>query len=54
MERPRSAGGRGLAGLLNRLDRHGTAIGNRLLADRHRDVMAARAILLDRLKRMDA
>ncbi|QCI94936.1 DNA repair protein RecO [Novosphingobium sp. EMRT-2] len=44
----------GWPALLDRLDRHGTAIGNRLLADRHRDVMAARAILLDRLKRMDA
>lgn len=38
--------------LLARLERQGTAIGNRLLADRRRDVMAARAILLDRLKRI--
>lgn len=40
------------ATLLARLDRQGLAIGNRLLADRRRDVMAARAILLERLKRM--
>lgn len=38
--------------LLARLDRQGKAIGNRLLADRARDVMGLRAILLDRLKRI--
>jgi DNA repair protein RecO (recombination protein O) len=56
------AGGHGLnaappadmpwAQLLALLDRQGAAIGNHLLADRKRDVMAARAILMDRLKRM--
>lgn len=40
--------------LLARLDRQGKAIGHRLLADRHRDVMASRAILLERLKRINA
>ncbi|WP_225207689.1 DNA repair protein RecO [Novosphingobium huizhouense] len=39
--------------LLGRLDRQGRAIGNRLLADRPGDVMALRAILLDRLKRIE-
>ena len=38
--------------LLALLDRQGRSIGNRLLADRGRDVMAARAILIDRLKRI--
>lgn len=38
--------------LVARLDRQGMAIGNRLLADPRRDGMAARAILLDRLKRI--
>jgi DNA repair protein RecO (recombination protein O) len=38
--------------LIARLARQGLAIGNRLLADPRRDVMAARAILLDRLKRI--
>lgn len=38
--------------LLARLDRQGVAIRNRLLAERRGDVMAARAILLERLKRM--
>lgn len=38
--------------LLARLERQGQAIDTRLLADRGRDVMAARAILLDRLRRM--
>lgn len=38
--------------LVARLERQGKAIGNRLLADRAGDVMAARAILLDRLKRI--
>ncbi len=38
--------------LLDRLDRQGKAIGNRLLADHRRDVMGLRAILLDRLKRI--
>ncbi|MCW1384019.1 recombination protein O N-terminal domain-containing protein [Novosphingobium sp. KCTC 2891] len=38
--------------LLERLDRQGKAIGNRLLADHRRDVMGLRAILLDRLKRI--
>jgi len=38
--------------LLARLDRQGLAIGNRLLAERRGDVMATRAILLERLKRM--
>lgn len=38
--------------LLARLERQGKAIGNRLLADRAGDVMGARAILLDRLKRI--
>lgn len=38
--------------LLERLDRQGKAIGNRLLADQRRDVMGLRAILLDRLKRI--
>ena len=42
------------AQLLALLDRQGAAIGNRLLADRRRDVMAARAILMDRLKRISA
>ena len=40
------------ADLLDRLDRQGKAIGNRLLADQRRDVMGLRAILLDRLKRI--
>lgn len=39
-------------GLLERLRRQGGAIESRLLADRRRDVMGARAILLDRLKRI--
>ncbi|CAH0495719.1 DNA repair protein RecO [Novosphingobium sp. CECT 9465] len=39
--------------LLARLERQGKAIGNRLLAERAGDVMGARAILLDRLKRMN-
>lgn len=38
--------------LLARLDRQGTVIANRLLADRASDVMAARTILLDRLRRI--
>lgn len=38
--------------LLARLERQGKIIGNRLLADRARDVMGARAILLDRLRRI--
>lgn len=38
--------------LLTRLERQGKIIGNRLLADRARDVMGARAILLDRLRRI--
>lgn len=38
--------------LLARLERQGTAIANRLLADRGRDVMGLRAILLERLKRI--
>ncbi len=38
--------------LLARLDRQGKIIGNRLLADRARDVMGARAILLGRLRRI--
>ncbi len=38
--------------LIARLDRLGSAIGNHLLADPRRDGMAARAILLDRLKRI--
>lgn len=38
--------------LLARLDRQGKAIANRLLADRAGDVMGARAILLDRLRRI--
>ncbi|TXI11140.1 MAG: DNA recombination protein RecO [Novosphingobium sp.] len=38
--------------LLARLDRQGKAIANRLLADRTRDVMGARAILLGRLRRI--
>lgn len=38
--------------LLARLERQGKAIANRLLADRTRDVMGSRAILLDRLRRM--
>jgi len=40
--------------LLARLDRQGQTIAHRLLADRRRDVMAARAILLERLKRINA
>lgn len=40
------------ADLVVRLDRLGQAIGNRLLADRRRDVMGARTILLDRLRRI--
>lgn len=42
------------AALVARLDRQGRAIEGRLLADRRGDVMAARAILLDRLKRIPA
>ena len=38
--------------LLDRLERQGKAIANRLLADRTRDVMGSRAILLDRLRRI--
>ena len=38
--------------LLIRLDRQGKAIGNRLLAERAGDVMGARAILLERLRRI--
>lgn len=38
--------------LLARLERQGKAIANRLLADRAGDVMGARAILLDRLRRI--
>ncbi len=38
--------------LLARLDRQGKAIANRLLADRTGDVMGARTILLDRLRRI--
>lgn len=38
--------------LLAQLDRQGTVIANRLLADRASDVMAARTILLDRLRRI--
>lgn len=38
--------------LLARLERQGRAIGNRLLADRRGDGMAARTILLDRLRRI--
>ncbi|WP_338467787.1 recombination protein O N-terminal domain-containing protein [Novosphingobium sp. ZN18A2] len=40
--------------LIARLDRQGRAIESHLLADRRGDVMAARAILLDRLKRISA
>ncbi|WP_226018674.1 DNA repair protein RecO [Novosphingobium sp. FKTRR1] len=40
--------------LIVRLERLGQAIGNRLLADRRRDVMGARTILLDRLRRIGA
>lgn len=39
-------------GLLALLDAQGPAIASQLLAERRRDVMAARAILLDRLKRI--
>ncbi|NLR72433.1 DNA recombination protein RecO [Novosphingobium sp. ERN07] len=38
--------------LLARLDRQGKAIANRLLAERTGDVMGARTILLDRLRRI--
>lgn len=38
--------------LLNHLHRQGRAIESHLLAERRRDVMGARAILLDRLKRI--
>jgi len=38
--------------ILARLERQGTAIGNRLLADRRRDVMGLRTILLERLRRI--
>jgi DNA repair protein RecO (recombination protein O) len=38
--------------LLFRIDRQGKAISNRLLAERAGDVMGARAILLDRLRRI--
>lgn len=38
--------------LLARLDRQGEAIANRLLAERTGDVMGARTILLDRLRRI--
>ncbi|MCC6941524.1 MAG: DNA repair protein RecO C-terminal domain-containing protein, partial [Novosphingobium sp.] len=38
--------------LLFRLERQGKAISNRLLAERAGDVMGARAILLDRLRRI--
>lgn len=38
--------------LLARLERQGKAIANRLLAERARDVMGARTILLDRLRRI--
>jgi DNA repair protein RecO (recombination protein O) len=38
--------------LLARLERQGAELGERLLADRRGDAMGARAILLDRLKRM--
>jgi DNA repair protein RecO (recombination protein O) len=38
--------------LLARLDAQGPAIASQLLAERRRDVMAARAILLERLKRI--
>ena len=38
--------------LLARLERQGKVIANRLLADRTRDVMGARAILLGRLRRI--
>lgn len=38
--------------LLARLERQGKAIANRLLADRTGDVMGARTILLDRLRRI--
>lgn len=38
--------------LLARLDRQGKAIANRLLADRAGDVMGARAILIERLRRI--
>lgn len=40
------------AALIVRLDRQGNAIANRLLADRGRDGMGLRAILLERLKRI--
>ncbi|BEV02016.1 recombination protein O N-terminal domain-containing protein [Novosphingobium olei] len=39
--------------LIERLDRQGRAIGNRLLADRTGDVMGLRTILLDRLRRIE-
>ena len=39
--------------LLSRLERQGRAIGNRLLADRSGDVMGLRAILIERLKRIE-
>lgn len=42
------------AAQIARLDRQGEAIAGRLLADRRRDVMAARTILLDRLRRIAA
>ncbi|MFN3551594.1 MAG: DNA repair protein RecO [Novosphingobium meiothermophilum] len=42
----------GWTDLLERLDRQGRTIANRLLADRTGDVMGARTILLDRLRRI--
>lgn len=42
----------GWEAILARLDRQGTTIGNRLLADRRRDVMGLRTILLERLQRI--
>ena len=39
--------------LLARLDRQGLALAKHLLADPRRDGMAARAMLIDRLKRID-
>jgi len=41
------------ASLLSRLDRQGVALATHLLADPRRDGMAARAILIERFKRID-
>ncbi|MDE2562362.1 MAG: recombination protein O N-terminal domain-containing protein [Sphingomonadales bacterium] len=50
----RAPAGEDWAALVARLERQGRAIEGRLLADRRGDVMAARAILLERLKRIPA